>query len=194
MWKTAFKKFEEISVLTLICLKWVPRDTSTIFVLTAFTQKMLESWNSMYSSILMLENIWYHYLSEYHHLISSVDGIHKRLRIFTNSFWVPGTHDWNKIHKILWIQSTAGKMMIHMFSSMKKEDCVEFKPSGIFQVKVVTEDIVFRSLGTQRKAAFAIWCLFLKKHTIFWTKLLRSSVFLWNSTLVSFMWEECHFV
>ena len=86
------------------------------------------------------------------------------------------------------------KWWYHMFSSMKKEECVEFEPSGIFQVKVVTEDIVLGSLGTQRKAAFAIWCLFLKKHTIFWTKLLRSSVFLWNSTLVSFMWEECHFV
>ena len=68
--------------------------------------------------------------------------------------------------------------MIHMFSSMKKEECVEFKPSGIFQVKVVTEDIVFRSLGTQRKAAFAIWCLFLKKHTNFLNQTVRLRCFL----------------
>ena len=59
------------------------------------------------------------------------------------------------------------KWWYHIFSSMKKEECVEFAPSGIFQAKVVTEDILFRSLGTQRKAVFVIWCLFLKKHTNF---------------------------
>ena len=40
-----------------------------------------------------------------------------------------------------------------MFSSMKKEEYKESELSGIFQVKVVTTNIVFGSLGTQRKAA-----------------------------------------
>ena len=47
---------------------------------------------------------------------------------------------------------------------MKKEEYMESELSGIFQVKVVAKSIVFRSLGTQCKAAFAVWCLFLKKH------------------------------
>ena len=42
---------------------------------------------------------------------------------------------------------------------------MESELSGIFQVKVVTKNIVFGSLGTQRKAA--VLCLFLKKHTNF---------------------------
>ena len=56
--------------LTLICIKWVPGDPSTIFLATIFTQKMPERSGSMYSSILMLENIYYHF--------TSVDRIHKK--------------------------------------------------------------------------------------------------------------------
>ena len=52
-----------------------------------------------------------------------------------------------------------------MFSSMKMEEYMESELSGIFQVKVGTNNIVFGSLGTQRKAAFAVWYFFLKKHT-----------------------------
>ena len=44
---------------------------------------MPESLGSMYSSILMLENIWYLILSE-------VDLIHKRLWIFSKFIRVPG--------------------------------------------------------------------------------------------------------
>ena len=40
-----------------ICIKWVPGDPSTILLATSFTQKMPDSSDSMYSSILMLENI-----------------------------------------------------------------------------------------------------------------------------------------
>ena len=43
--------------LTLICIRWVPGDPSTIFLATIFAQKMPESSGSMYSSNLMLENI-----------------------------------------------------------------------------------------------------------------------------------------
>ena len=38
---------------------------------------------------------------------------------------------------------------------------------SIFQLKVVTKNIVFEPLGTQPKASFALWCLFLKKQTNF---------------------------
>ena len=48
------------SVLTLICIKSVPGDPSTVFVATSFTRKMPNSSNSMYSSIFMLGNIWYY--------------------------------------------------------------------------------------------------------------------------------------
>ena len=47
--------------LILICIKSVPGDTSTIFFRTIFTQKMPESSGSMYSSILILGNIYYHF-------------------------------------------------------------------------------------------------------------------------------------
>ena len=57
------------------------------------------------------------------------------------------------------------KWWYHMFSSVKKEEYIESELSGLFQVKVAAKNIVFGSLGTQRKAAFAVWCLFLKKHT-----------------------------
>ena len=43
--------------LTLTCVKLGLRHPNTIFLVTTFTQKMTESSNSMYSSILMLENI-----------------------------------------------------------------------------------------------------------------------------------------
>ena len=43
-----------------------------------------------------------------------------------------------------------------MFSSMKMEEYMESELSDIFQVKVGTNNIVFGSLGTQRKAAFAV--------------------------------------
>ena len=49
--------------LTLVWIKWVPRDPSTIFLETIFGQKMPESSGSMYSSILMLGNIWYYHFT-----------------------------------------------------------------------------------------------------------------------------------
>ena len=49
--------------LTLICIKRVPGDLSTIFMATIFTQKISESSGSTHSSILMLENIWYHHFT-----------------------------------------------------------------------------------------------------------------------------------
>ena len=42
---------------------------------------------------------------------------------------------------------------------------MEFELSGIFRVKVIIKNIVLGSLGTQRQAVLAVWCLVLKKHT-----------------------------
>ena len=53
----------ETNYLTLICIKWVRVDPSTIFLATIFTQKMPERSGSMYFSILMLENIWYRHFT-----------------------------------------------------------------------------------------------------------------------------------
>ena len=57
------------------------------------------------------------------------------------------------------------KWWYHIFSSMIKEKYVESELSGIFRVKVLTKNVVFGSLGTQCKTAFAVWCLSLKKQT-----------------------------
>ena len=66
--------------LTLIYIKWVPGDPSTIFLATSFTQKMPEGSDSMYSSILMLENIYIIYINQYDIIIlPEVDRIHKKL-------------------------------------------------------------------------------------------------------------------
>ena len=40
---------------------------------------------------------------------------------------------------------------------------MESELSSNSQVNVVIKNM-FGSLGTQRKAAFSVWCLFLKKH------------------------------
>ena len=59
------------------------------------------------------------------------------------------------------------KWWYHMFSSIRKEEYMEFKLSSIFQVIVVAKNIVLGSLGNQHQALFAVWYLFLKKHTNF---------------------------
>ena len=69
--------------LTLVCIKWVPRDPSTLFLATSFTQKMPEDSDSMYSSILVLETYGIIILPE-------VDRIHKKLQIFSELGRVPG--------------------------------------------------------------------------------------------------------
>ena len=59
-WSCVYGIYFLINFLTLICIKWVPEDSSSIFLATIFTQKKPESSGSKYSSILMLESIWCH--------------------------------------------------------------------------------------------------------------------------------------
>ena len=47
--------------LTLVCIKWVPDDPRTLFLTTIFAQKMPESSGLMYSSILLLGNIYFYF-------------------------------------------------------------------------------------------------------------------------------------
>ena len=49
--------------LTLICIKWFPKDPSTTFLATIFAQKMPEDSGYMYSFILMLGTIWYYHFT-----------------------------------------------------------------------------------------------------------------------------------
>ena len=42
---------------------------------------------------------------------------------------------------------------------------MESELSHIFRVKLVAKNIVLGSVGTQRRAGSAVWCLFQKKYT-----------------------------
>ena len=66
--------------------------------------------------------------------------------------------------------------------------------SALFQVKVVNKNIVPCSLGAQHQASFAVWCLFLEKQNFLNQTVTLKCISLLNSTLVSFMWREYHFV
>ena len=56
-------KLLEFEILTLTCIKWVPWNQSNILLATIFAQTMPDCSGSMYSSILMLQNIWHHHFS-----------------------------------------------------------------------------------------------------------------------------------
>ena len=139
--------------MTLICIKWVSRDVSNIILEIIFTQKMPESSGSMDSSILMLENIWYHSFTW------SGSNSHEILNLlqFNLASWGPiiGTK--------FTISCEFGPFPVnwwyHMFSNRKKEEYMESELSGIFQAKMVVKHILLGSLGTQCEAVFAMWCL-----------------------------------
>ena len=75
--------------------KMVPCDPRTIFLVTYFTEKMLENLDSIYLSILMLESIWTEFT--------------RNFEFVQIQFRSTGTHNWNKIHNFKWIWSTSGK-------------------------------------------------------------------------------------
>ena len=61
---------------------------------------------------------------------------------------------------------------------MKMNKCMESELSGIFRANLVAKNIVLGYQGTQHQALSAVYCLFLKKHKILWTRLLEFSFFL----------------
>ena len=98
---------------------WSTNDPSTIFLASSFTQKKkVESSDTMFFSIFMLENIWYHNFtwSELNSLeivifVPIMDP--RRLELSRN-----------RMNNFLWIQSTLDKVMIY----------------GIFRVKLVAKN------------------------------------------------------
>ena len=98
---------------------WVHGDPSTIFLATSFTWKMLESSDSMYSSIFMLENTWYYNFTW--------SGPNSQEIVNFDSIMGPRGPElnWNKIQ---WY---------HMFFSMKMDEYMEPGLSDIFWLKLV---------------------------------------------------------
>ena len=62
----------------------------------------------------------------------------------------------------------------------QRKKYMESELLGIVRVKVVSINILLESLGTQRQAVFAMWCLFMKWQTHF----LNQTITLKNVFLV----------
>ena len=92
--------------LTLICIKWVTEDPGSKFLVTISTRKIPECSDSMNSSILMPENIWYHYFTW--------SGLNSQeiLNFVLIYFESLSTNYWNKIHNFFLLWSKSGKIMI----------------------------------------------------------------------------------
>ena len=154
--------------LTPIYIKWVSDDPSTIFLATSFTQKMPESSDSMYYSILMLENIWYH------HFTWRSPNSQEYVNLFQFSSGPRGPTNGRKLTISCEFGPLQVKWWYHVFSSITKEEYMKVELFSIFWAKVVSKIIVLRSLGTQREVVLVVWCFFfLRNIQIFWTKLLH---------------------
>ena len=120
--------------------------------------KMLRKY-SMYFSILMLENTWYH------HFTWSGPNWQEIVNFFRFNSGTRGPTIGTKFTISCEFAPHQVKWWHRMFSSMKKEEYMGSEFSGIFGVNVVAKNTVFGSLGTQHQAVSAVWCLFLKKYT-----------------------------
>ena len=147
------------------------QDPTAIFLATNFTQKMPESSGSMYSSILMLENIWYH------HFTWSGPNSQEIVNFFQFSSGPRGSSIRTKFSISYEFSLLQVRWWCHMFLNMKKEEYMEFEHSGIFWVKKIAKNIRLGSLGTQRHVVSAMWCFFLKKHTNFLNQTVTSKCF-----------------
>ena len=147
--------------LTLICINCIPGDPSTTFLASIFTQEMPEYSDCMYSSILMLENIWY-----YHFTWRGPNS-----QEIVNLFQLNLGHWGPTIRTEFTISCEFGPFQVkwwcHIFSNMKYKKFMESELLGILRVKVVSKNILLGPLGNQRLAVFAMPCLFLKKQTNF---------------------------
>ena len=86
--------------------RWVPWDPRNIYLATNFIRNMLESSDSMYSSIVMLENILYHNFN--YRRQNSQESV-----TIVSIMGLRGPElNWNKILNLLRILSTSGKMMV----------------------------------------------------------------------------------
>ena len=103
----------DIAILTLICTKWIPGDQINIFLVTIFAQKMPERSHSMYSSLLIIENICHHHFS----WIGS--NIQEIVNLFQFSSGPRGRTIGTKFTVSCQFGQLQGKWWCHMFSNMK---------------------------------------------------------------------------
>ena len=112
--------------LTLLCIKWVPRDPSSIFFATSYTQKMPEISDSMYFSFFMLENI-----RHYHFTWNGLNS-QESLNFLRFSSGPQRPTIGAKFTISSEFSSLQVKWWYLTFSSLKKEEYMESKISGIF--------------------------------------------------------------
>ena len=124
--------------------KMGPWDPSTIFLTTSFTQKMPERSDSIYSSILIQENIWWHNFSW------SSPNSQELVNLFQFSSGPRGSTIGEKLKIPCEFDPRQLNWWCHMFSRGKIEEYMEYELSNIFKVKVVAKNIVLGSVGTQR--------------------------------------------
>ena len=132
---------------------------------------MPESSGSMYSFILIPENMWYY------HFTRGGPNSEEILYLFQFSSGCRGPTIGTKFTVSCEFGPLQVKWWRHMFSNMKNEEYMESELSSIFRVKVVAKNILLRTLGTQRQAVFAMWCLFLKKKTNLLNQTVRCQCF-----------------
>ena len=143
---------------------------------------MPESSGSMYSSILMLENIWYY------HFTWSGSNSQEIVNLFPFDSGPWGPTIGTKFIISYEFSPFQVKWWRHLFCKMTYEEYMAFELLGIFQVQVAAKNILLGSLETHRQTVFAMWCLFLKKKTHFLNQTVTLKCFLCkNSTLVWFM-------
>ena len=139
-------------------------------MVTTFTQQMPESSDSMYSSILMLENIWYL------HFTYSGPNSQEIVNLYQFSSDLRGPTIGTKL-TISFEFSPLQVKWWYTISSMKKEEYMESELSGIFRVKVVTKNVWVKTIFFNN---------FSDQTVTQYTSLLS----LLNSTLVWFMWKN----
>ena len=135
--------------LTLLCIKWVPRDPSSIFFATSYTQKMPEISDSMYSSFFMLENIrHYHFTWNGLNSQESVNFLR-----FSSGPWGPTIGAKFTISREF--SPFQAKWWYLTFSSLKKEEYIESKLSGFFLSKSCRQKYSALILGDPASSCFS---------------------------------------
>ena len=84
---------------------WVPGDPNAIFLVTTFTWKIPESSDSMHFPFFMLENVISSFYLKWTELT-------RYCELCSNCESPVNWNDLLKIHNLLWIRSTLGKMMV----------------------------------------------------------------------------------
>ena len=126
------------------------------FLDSSFTQKLPESSDSVCSSIFLHEII----------ILPEADWIRKKLWIlFLFSLSPRGLIIRTKITISCEFSPLQVQLWYHTLSCIKTEEHMESELCSIFWIKLVAKNMLLGSLGTQRWAVSAVWCLSLEKCT-----------------------------